>query len=152
MATRRSFKCIGLGVLGSFVSRNNDVDGYWALGKICSLLLANNTSKASVDLINKVIDPASAEFDSMLKQYSEKLYTIMSKFGFEKETAIRAEIQLTLSPADQYPLAYPTTDKYCLESKISITDDRGRIYTMKSTPTCNPYDPAIHFRSGRVNY
>lgn len=48
MTRRGELKDVALGVLGSFVSRNNDVDGYWCLGLLRALADAQRVSTAAV--------------------------------------------------------------------------------------------------------
>jgi len=64
-------KGAALGVLGSFVSRNNDVDGYWGIGKLYSHALRTDAKTIAIDLVGRTITPPSDEFRSMVSRYSE---------------------------------------------------------------------------------
>ena len=66
MARRREFRNIGVGLLSSFVSRNNDVYGYWGIGKLYSHMLASKSMILSIDLINEKIEPENNEFGILI--------------------------------------------------------------------------------------
>ena len=56
-------KSIGDGILSSFVSRNNDVYGYWGIGKLYNWMLASKSMTIKIDLLKNTIDPTNDEFD-----------------------------------------------------------------------------------------
>lgn len=47
---RNALKSIAAGVLGSFVSRNNDFNGYWAIGQLYSIALRSPARTVSISL------------------------------------------------------------------------------------------------------
>ena len=77
MATRKDFKTVGDGVLSSFISRNNDVNRNWGIGKLYSHMLASKSFTIMIDLLNQSIHPVSHEFNIMVNQYSDLLFKIM---------------------------------------------------------------------------
>jgi hypothetical protein len=56
------------GLAGSFISRNNDVGGYWGLGK-----LRLRFEQINIDLLSKQLSPADGEFQDMVNRYAEWL-------------------------------------------------------------------------------
>lgn len=73
MARRKEFKTIANGLLSSFISRNNDVYGYWGIGKLYSHMLKSKMMILEIDLINRTIKPENREFDLLIKNFSERL-------------------------------------------------------------------------------
>ncbi|WP_375054950.1 hypothetical protein [Zobellella sp. DQSA1] len=49
---RSDLKGITGEIVGSFISRNNEVDGYWALGLLCRLSRELNQTKITMDLVS----------------------------------------------------------------------------------------------------
>lgn len=73
MPRRRELRGVALGVLGSFVSRYNDVGGYWGLGQLCSLAKRHGVDCVEVDILGKAIHPAEDPFRPMLENYARRL-------------------------------------------------------------------------------
>lgn len=51
-----------LGIVNSFNSRNNDLQGYWALGVLYRFAKYNNVQSLKFDLLNQIIEPEEANF------------------------------------------------------------------------------------------
>ncbi|WP_378178258.1 hypothetical protein [Aquimarina sp. SS2-1] len=79
MGKRKLFKNIANGVLGSFVSRNNDVQGYWGIGKLYSLMINKDKYEVEIDLINLTILPNKSEFNNMIEYFSNQLFNQIYK-------------------------------------------------------------------------
>jgi hypothetical protein len=54
---------------GSFISRNNDVAGYWGIGKLCLLAQQHTTTIVRLDLVAGSIAPGSSEFAKLVSGY-----------------------------------------------------------------------------------
>ena len=76
MSRKSTLKNILNGLLSSFVSRNNDVNGYWGIGKLYSLMINKQVHKVEIDLMNNTIIPYSTDFYFRISKYSELLYTL----------------------------------------------------------------------------
>ena len=79
MKNKRKLKNIANGILSSFLSRNNDVNGYWGIGKLYSLILKEKMNIVTIDLLNKTINPKDEEFNYLINQYREKLIVKLVK-------------------------------------------------------------------------
>lgn len=55
MARRKELGNIAQGIVSSFVSRNNDYDGYWELAKLYDLSKDSDGGEVSIDLLGKSI-------------------------------------------------------------------------------------------------
>lgn len=58
MPSRRIFKSIAHNLLGSFVSRNHDFNGYWALGQLYTISHEAQTLCVVIDLLTAEAEPA----------------------------------------------------------------------------------------------
>ncbi len=75
----RKLKNILNGLLNSFISRNNDVNGYWGIGKLYALLIDTNCSEIKIDLLKNTILPENLEFINSIKGYNKKLKNKIEK-------------------------------------------------------------------------
>ena len=66
MPRRRELKVVAHSLLCAFLGRNNDVAGYWALGKLCGHALSHGSRHVEVDLLGERMTPAGEEFNYML--------------------------------------------------------------------------------------
>ena len=56
MARRKEIKGIIDGLISSFISRNNDLNGYWAMGKLCGFLIQSNSRVLTLELMKNGIN------------------------------------------------------------------------------------------------
>jgi len=73
MAKRKELKNIASGLYGSFISRNNDVRGYWGVGKLCLAAQRHHTKVVHLDLLSQSNSLTSTEFDKLVVGYNDKL-------------------------------------------------------------------------------
>jgi hypothetical protein len=79
MARRKEFKNIANGLICSFVSRNNDVYGYWGIGKLYSHMLKSKTMTIEINILDIAISPNNNEFMILIKMIVRK-HTKFIKF------------------------------------------------------------------------
>ena len=58
MPTRKDLKGISAGIAYSFSSRNNDIDGYWAMGILYKVASEAGTKKFKLNLLSGESDPS----------------------------------------------------------------------------------------------
>ncbi|MEO1033345.1 MAG: hypothetical protein AAFX55_18295, partial [Bacteroidota bacterium] len=95
--SKQKLKNITQGLLSSFLSRNNDVNGYWGIGKIYALMLQKNTNGVIIDLIEKTIVPNSDEFICRISKYSEKLMNQLRAQSIDEAFLKSAKLSLVCS-------------------------------------------------------
>ena len=85
---------IAIGLCGSFNSRNNDLDGYWAIGKLRSLAEQYGRTTVILDLLTLSILPSSSEFAPVLARYRRLLEKLanLSRIGLEEITTARVAL------------------------------------------------------------
>jgi len=66
MGSRKEFKAIAHGLVESFISRNNDVSGYWGIGKLYSHIVSTGVKDLKIDLIQRTIEPKNEEFEILI--------------------------------------------------------------------------------------
>ncbi|RBW59239.1 hypothetical protein DS884_05730 [Tenacibaculum sp. E3R01] len=75
----KKLKNIASGLLNSFISRNNDVNGYWGIGKLYSLMIQNNCFEIKIDLLAKTMIPENAKFTPLITRFNKKFKNKIAK-------------------------------------------------------------------------
>jgi len=138
MAKRKELKNIMTGILSSFISRNNDVNGYWGLGKIYAFMIRNELSSIEIDLLARTINPYYDEFNYRLKFYADKLEENVEKRFLHMSNISEASIYLF------------DINKNELLLKATIKDDLNRIFSIEEKVYCSPHTPSVESKSLRV--
>ena len=102
MPRRKELKAAAYGVLGSLISRNNDVGGYWGLGKPDLHALRRGELTVEVDLIARRLTPSGEEFLGMVARYSDMFLEQMRGRGLPSAWVVRANLGVTfkVKPAE----------------------------------------------------
>ncbi|WP_093552791.1 hypothetical protein [Pseudoduganella namucuonensis] len=157
MPRRNELRCIGSGLLHSFVSRNNDLVGYWALGKL--YLHAKRVGKTSItlDLLRETTLPSlthlykthdfaliNARYQSMLDELLARravpktwLSGALMSIEFESKTAAPTYLKIGRDAA-----AYTCT--------LTLVDDLGNQHILRAAGWCRPHNPSLETRSTRT--
>ena len=151
MARRRELGSIASGIIGSFNSRNNDVNGYWGIGKLY-LYVQNMESKSiQINLLDKTLSPPSKEFIKLLDDYHSMLLSQFSRRGIPLDWIVSAKITVTFESEYQHKYHFwrSALGKPCICS-CEIVDDNGRIHKAVTGNNCLPHNPLREQRSTRV--
>lgn len=141
MARRKELKNIASGLYGSFISRNNDVSGYWGIGKLSLLAQQHNTYFVYLDLIAQSIEPNCPEFTKLLTGYRAKLQKHLESGHIPSERVISVKIELDFNPA--YPVGKHipiVTRGKLFKLTVSITADNGKNYKIEGFSYCGPHN------------
>src|SRR5215204_6116525 len=93
MPKRKLLKGIVTDIADSFVHRNNDVDGYWAPGKLYSECLKVGDLKVVIDLLQDSND-LSLAVKQIRGRYRDFLFSILSKIRLTPDNVHSAQIYL----------------------------------------------------------
>jgi hypothetical protein len=142
MARRKELKNIAAGLYGSFISRNNDVNGYWGMGKLSLLAQQHTTNQVSINLLNKSILPHDKEFAHLISNYHTLLFKLISTKAISKEWLRSATIDLNFSPknlAKKHILISTWGTLFSLS--VTIIDDKNKIHKIFGYGYCAPHNP-----------
>ncbi len=148
MARRKELKNIVSGLFSSFISRNNDVSGYWGVGKLCLLAQHLETSVVCLDLLAQSLTPASEEFAKLAAGYHSLLQHRVAAKGLAVNCVSSATIELDFNPerpAGRYLPIVTRGDLFKLT--VTLIDDRGKEYRVSGYSYCAPHDPKRELRS-----
>ncbi|MCJ8335457.1 MAG: hypothetical protein MJH10_14620 [Epibacterium sp.] len=132
MARRLELKSVGYDLLGSFVSRNNNLDGYWALGKLQSELEATAEDRLLFDLKTGGRVPISLR--QLTVDWQINLSAQCQRRGLSLGWVARAE------------LAVRRVSSMQLECKLTIVTDLDRVFVAQQSVFVRPHDPEREYR------
>ena len=149
MARRKDLKNIASGLAGTFVSRNNDIDGYWGIGKLCLLAQQSSQYQVSLDLWPTVaLTPAHPPFHGALAALRARLDQNLERQGIPKQWLISVSLNLVFTQPDVPVTPYRRGKPFTLT--VSIVDDQSRTHTVTCGGFCAPHHPRREARSNRV--
>lgn len=144
MAKRKEFAGIVNSVVSSFVSRNNDLEGYWALGRLYKLALECGANAVSLDLFSGRMTPSWSLGTVVTEAYRNMLLSLTAKAGIPNEYVSSAEIAIVFGER-------PGVAETPFVCRLSVVDDRGRLYVGVATGSCRAHDPRRELRSTRAS-
>jgi len=148
MSRQGEMKNIANGLISSFVSRNNDVYGYWGIGKFCSLMLSKEPMVIEIDLINKKMEPINEEFKVIISEYSNRLLRDLKKFKLSFDNLNGAKIILKCYP-DESISEFGKIAPHRMNCSIEIIDELNLIQTITKNVWCRSHNPEKESKSTR---
>ena len=129
------------GLCGSFASRNNHLDGYWAIGKLRSLA-AQYSQKVLLDLLARSMQPPSSEYAQVLADHQLLLQKLASRSGIRLDAITTAHIYVDFLP-QPWPRAIYYKQQWGEQFLVTVTVSAdGRASGIVShAGYCRPHDP-----------
>lgn len=146
VATRRVLRGVLNELAISFVGRNNDLDGYWAMGQLRSFADRTRALEITFDLIEGQANPPKDLPQKIALAYAVWLRRRLTKLQLPLERVARAEVRISFgehmgeSSSPQVTWGDPFT---CF---IRLTDDRGVSYARTVGSWCGPHDSSREWR------
>lgn len=150
MSTRRQFKAFADNLCARFVSRNNDLGGYWGIGLLARRLHGASRTEVAFDLLHEATD---LDFDS-----GAWLLTRMVSSGIPDGWLTAATLRVGFTPADVVPtdpLWPPWRQRpagvsiYHVAATAELSDDHGGVWRGSAITACWDHNPEYERRSGR---
>lgn len=145
---RKNYKVLANGILSSFISRNNDVHGYWGIGKLYSLSESLSVETIRIDLLTRTISPEADRFNSMINHFADGITHFQNRHSLPSESLVEAEIIVT-SQENQNITIYDSDAPHLLKCKIVLVCDSGQRYSEELGVRCRPHDPRRELKSTR---
>lgn len=151
MGHRKELICVASGIINSFSSRNNDIDGYWGLGKLYKAIEPVESKVVSIELITKVATPNIDELNMISLSYSKIFIKLLGNKKIPIHWVISATITSEFEAEYQPHHHFWRRDlgKPC-NLTCTIIDDMGNNHTAKAYVNCLPHNPNKELRSTRV--
>lgn len=140
---------IAHGLLGTFISRNNDIGGYWGLGVLRKLSESNGLDQIEIDLLSE--DDEAEAIEVCKSRYRRWLETNLERSGLSLASLLVARIRLRFSSDfGSHPNAIRDTRGFPYECLVEIRRDTSQGVASK-IGVCAPHDPSKESRSNRSN-
>lgn len=151
MARRRELQGIANALNSSFVSRNNDFNGYWSLGLLKYFAISNG--KRSVELSFPLLQPEASGklMEFLLRHYTNMLTKLLTQQRIPHEWVNTVSITLDFRPQiKDAALIEGAASVEPFACRCQITDDRGRHYASTLFGRCWVHSAKKELRSTRV--
>jgi hypothetical protein len=149
VALRGRLQDVAAGLLGSFASRNHDIDGYWGLGVLRAAAEQAACTGLQLNLLTGAAEPRHPLVVAAAASYQGALERQLARRNMLAGLVSRAEIQVTFE-VDAAALAASKRDRQVARCSVLLVDDRGREYQASAAVCCAPHDPAHERRSTRA--
>lgn len=151
MSKRNQLNGVAKGLLGSFMNRNNDIDGYWGIGKLHKHSVKHGKVIVELDLIEQSIKPEDSDLNELVAAYRHRLFFMVSKVHLSKTIIQSATIFLHFNRSEITRSQVPQTthgSPYSCEVRIITTN--GKKFQAIGFGWCDPHDPSRESKSTRV--
>jgi len=152
MPRRSELNGVASDIVRSFVSRNNDVRGYWALGKL--YVYAKEHGDNLLQILMLPLEQASSiePVAFVARNYGAKLHTLIANWKLPKSWLKSACITVQFESTDAKPQFFSTrANGRPFQCRIEIEDDLGRKHAASAAGWCSPHDWNIETQSTRAN-
>ncbi|MGV3525495.1 MAG: hypothetical protein ACO1RX_14790 [Candidatus Sericytochromatia bacterium] len=147
MVQRHALQAIAHNLLGAFLSRNNDLQGYWAVGKLFAFALEKQQPALVWDLL---AEPASADFPLLAAPYAAHLRAALQTAGIQPESLHTARLELHFRHLD--PVLLQKSDQrgmHPFEGVCALGAKRPRVYVARRLDFCAVHNPHFEMQSVR---
>ena len=138
-------------MIGTFVSRNNDIEGYWGLGMLRSFADSTGVQQLTIDLLQTNTEPPVIE--SCKQHHRAWLRETLAKKNISIESLFTAQIKVSFfSTFDSFPDLVKDTRGLPFECFVEIRVGKGTTSNATKLGVCSPNDPQVERRSARFAY
>jgi hypothetical protein len=146
---RRELLDVAAAVAGSFVSRNNDVNGYWGIGVLRSYADRNRIRSLRFDILEGAPEPRSDPPALVADAYRRVLARQLAIRKISPDIVTKAEVVLTFDPDAPNTSSAPTYGAP-FSCTVRLTDHLGREFEGIRIGCCAPHNPGRELQSARA--
>jgi hypothetical protein len=150
MPSSRALNGIASGLVGTFVSRNNDVAGYWGIGQIQREIEGGPHSVVELDLVHARAMPDGPVARELIAHYMAYLTTLLARCGFTHAaiTGAKVFIEFGMLGVDHAPgFAAMGSPFNC---KVVLVSTSGKMFSAVRAGHSWAHNPERELRSARV--
>jgi hypothetical protein len=147
MSRRRALKGVAYGLVETFVSRNNDVSGYWGIGQLYREALERQVRSVTLDLLGPCSPFMGLVAQAVQAHYAERLEHMALNAG---ASLSQARVVVEFGTFGSTPPHHVSSYGDPLLCTVSLAGPNGRTYNAVHTGRCAPHDPAAESRSNRA--
>ena len=154
MARRSELQGIANSLNGTFISRNNDYKGYWAIGMIKNFALEKNFSSVSFSFPAQKTIASLDLLKNIESRYTTKLADLLMKQGLKSSFIENVSITLFFDGEINHLVKHDSHNTQDngdpFKSYCHVTDDNGRTYSSTLYGLCRPHSAENEFQSTRA--
>lgn len=152
MASRKQFLGFARGLTPRFISRNNDINGYWGVGVMAKRLHEAGRNVIEFDLLS----PQELRNDDSAAWLQDRMSVTATPVGWLKRASLRVGYTPRASDPSEHLwpawVAQPTgLLMYRVVATATLVDDHGRSREASSVTWCWDHDPRRESRSTRAH-
>jgi len=148
MSQRGRIRNIAHGLLGTFVSRYNDIDGYWGIGILRLFAEQNGLSKVDIDVTNPPIPFERGTPVSIIEEkYQRWLRNALVREKIDPESVTGAKIELRFSTFEEFPNIIRDTRGQPYVCTVRIARANGNTYEAEHIACYGAHDPTKESRN-----
>lgn len=149
MPRRKQLKNVACGIARRFSSRNNDIDGYWALGLLYSTASAAATNSIRLDLMSETAVPSLKHTGRVVSQFKQYLRDQLENINLTNcLSAATVEVEFNVEPQSNNANSNSLGDRF--RCCVTLTDDHGKDRKGYADGFCRQHDATRESRSTRA--
>ena len=152
MSRFRLLNGVAAGLADSFIGRNNDIGGYWAMGLLYRLVLPSGEDRVVLDLLSTDANLGSTVCRTAASTYAAHLQRLLGAFEVPSELVSSATVcaQFGLESPEHARTPKRTAGDPFL-CTVVLTDSRTREHVARRAGWCRPHDWRTERRSARAS-
>jgi len=148
VSQRGRIRNIAHGLIGTFVSRYNSVNGYWGLGVLRLFAEQNGLSEVTIDLVNKPMLLEHGTPVSIVEEKYQKWFrSALAKSKIDITCISFANVELRFTTFEEFPNIVRDTRGQPYVCTVRIVRTIGDSYETKHIACCAAHDPTKESRS-----
>ena len=150
MARRKDLNGVAAGLVGTFVSRNNDLEGYWSLGRLRTLADRHQSKEVVIDILRGTASLPGRDAAEVSRTYRGWLLERLAKIGIPTDWVKEAKISLQFGSWEGNAPPPQRTWGDPFVCRVSLVDDQGRTHMAGESGWCAPHNSQRESRSLRA--
>lgn len=149
---RKLLKDLAGAIASSFISRNNDINGYYGVGALYKQTNELNTNQIQLDLLTGNTIPVEIDAKYTIVCYYEFFLKQLLSRNFQKNHIKKVTIQLVFNCTTNGQEKIYENIRWGnpFSCNVTITDDLEKDHTVKIISYCRIHDPKKENQSLRV--
>ncbi len=153
MSRRRKLKDLAVGIATKFISRNNDLRGYWALGILFKDLDKVGGTSISLNLLTGKSTPDLKNANKVAIEFSKYLDQQLKQRGFHKSQVLEAILSIAFDVApskDHLQVIKISARGKPFTCSVKLLDDLGNTHRYTAKGWCSKHNPRKELKSTRI--
>lgn len=123
-------------------TRNNDFQGYWALGQLYSAALDIGVQYVHVDIFNGLVEPEKLNINGIVSTYKERIFRQLKSRKMNYSWVVNASIEYWFEAEIDKSIHRNFGVGKPFIGQLTIYSDLGKSYSGRFGGYCNPHDPS----------